>query len=348
MQKYDEFEHILVCSSTYNVNKFKALVKDAVVVENMKNAISPKSDLSAILSVRKLIKKYNPDIIYCHSSKAGAIGRIADIGFNNKVIYNAHGWSFNMKGQNSKIIKLYKFIEKTLAKYTDKIVCISEYEKERALNNNICSIEKIIVINNGIDFEEYLKVQPKCRDGISISQDAFVIGAVGRLHNTKAPDIFVRMASIVKETIPQAFFIMVGDGPYREIIEKQIEDANLKDSFYITGWVDDPLDYINLFDVATLLSRWEGFGLVLPEYMLMGKPIVATKAGAIPYVIGDAGLLIDVDDFNQASDSVIKLFQDKELKASIVKKGNARVNLFNANRTAYEHFQLFEQLVTEE
>lgn len=68
----------------------------------MVREINPLSDLKAILHVRKLIKKYKPDIIYCHSSKAGAIGRIADLGIRNKIIYNPHGWAFNMECGNKK------------------------------------------------------------------------------------------------------------------------------------------------------------------------------------------------------------------------------------------------------
>ena len=63
---------------------------------------------------------------------------------------------------------------------------------------------------------------------------------------------------------------------------KYAEDNGFADSLHITGWVDDPMSYVELFDAACLLSRWEGFGLVLPEYMMAGKPIVASNVDAIP------------------------------------------------------------------
>lgn len=345
MKKYQEFEHILVCSTVFNKEKFRGLVKSVVVIGDMHNAISFTHDFKAILAIRKVIKHYKPDIVYCHSSKAGAIGRIADIGIKNKLLYNAHGWSFNMKGVSEKKIKFYEIVERMLAPMTCKIVCISEYEKKSALEHRICKPEKLVVINNGIDFNEYENLKPKSREELGIPADAFVVGTIGRLTTQKAPDMFVKMAIEVKKKIENAFFIMVGDdisdGTFRVETERWIRDADLNDSFFITGWVDNPQDYVGVFDVATLLSRWEGFGLVLSEYMYMGKPIVGSKADAIPYVIDDAGLLIDIDNYKQAAESVIRLYEDKELKRRVIEKGKIRVKMFDAQRTADEHAELF-------
>ena len=351
MNKYAEFEHILVCSSLFDREKFKGLAKETIVIESMHNAISFKYDMKAIIAVRKAIKHYTPDVVYCHSSKAGAIGRIADLGIRNKVIYNAHGWSFNMKGISKKKLFIYEMIEKILALLTNKIICISEYEKKSALEHKLCKADKLVVINNGIDFDEYQNFQPKSRAELGIPENAFVVGMIGRLTVQKAPDIFIKMAKLVKKAIPEAFFVMVGDdigdGHFRGDTEKQIKELGLNDSCLITGWVDNPLDYAGCFDVATLLSRWEGFGLVLPEYMLLGKPIVGTKADAIPYVVGDAGILIDIDDFESASKSVIMLYHKETLRGQVINKGINRVRVFNAERTAEKHNMLINQICNE-
>lgn len=345
MKKYPEFEHVLVCSTLFDKEKFRGLVKSVTVIPDMHNAISASHDLKAIIQVRRAIKHYKPDIVYCHSSKAGAIGRVADIGIKNKLIYNAHGWSFNIKDVGLRKIKLYELVEKILALSTDKIVCISEYEKKSALEHRICKESKLIVINNGIDFDEFKKIKTKSRDELNIPEDAFVVGTIGRLTAQKAPDVFIKMAKEVKRRIPQAFFVMVGDdiggGNFKAEIENRIRRAGLDNSFLITGWVDDPFNYEGVFDVAVLLSRWEGFGLVLPEYMYMEKPIVATKADAIPYVVDGAGLLVEIDDYRAAAESVIKLHDDKELRSQVITKGKERVEMFNVQRTAGEHVAMF-------
>lgn len=87
----EEFENIMVCSQDFHKGDYKGLADCFEQIE-MNRAIGM-SDLKSIREVRKQIKKYNPDIIYAHSSKAGAIARMADIGLKNRCVYNPHGWA---------------------------------------------------------------------------------------------------------------------------------------------------------------------------------------------------------------------------------------------------------------
>ena len=86
----------LVCSQDYKIEEYKEIV-DEVEQLNMGQSLNPLTILSVVKRIRKLIKKYNPDIVYCHSSIAGGLGRIACIGLATKIVYNPHGWAFNMK-----------------------------------------------------------------------------------------------------------------------------------------------------------------------------------------------------------------------------------------------------------
>ena len=107
------------------------------------------------------------------------------------------------------------------------------------------------------------------------------------------------------------------------------------------------MSYVELFDVACLLSRWEGFGLALPEYMMAGKPIVASRVDAIPNIIrdGENGLLVEVDDDTGASNAVLRIYQEDGLKDRLVTHGFEDVhNRFNARRVSEEHGKLFEQV----
>lgn len=348
MREYSGFNHVLVCSTKYNQNDFLELVSSVEIVDSMCHEISLGQDLRTVRAVRKLIKKYKPDIVYCHSTKAGAIGRLANIGKRNKLIYNAHGWAFNMVGIGRKKTFVYRCVERILAPLANVIVCISDYEMESALRNKICKAKKLKVINNGIDFADYSNSSPLSRDQLNIPKNAFVVGMIGRISAQKAPDTFIRMAAEIKKNLSNAFFIIVGDdidnGQYRIEIEALIKEYNLDDSILITGWVNDPKDYVGVFNVACLLSRWEGFGLVLPEYMYAEKPIVATRVDAIPFVVGDAGLLVEVDDFRNAANSVIRLFEDSNLVNELVSKGKDRVKLFDINCTAKQSADLFNSL----
>ena len=341
----EKFENILVCSHDFDGEDYKDLVESFEQIE-MTRAIGS-NDLRAIGKVRKLIKKYTPDIVYAHSSKAGAIARVADIGMRNCCIYNPHGWAFNMRCSTRKKT-MYTAIEKIAAPFCDKIICISDAEKQSALEKKICKVDKLQVIFNGADIEAYEKEVHGSvkRKDLNIPENAFVVGMVGRMSLQKAPDVFVKMARLVKDRIPNAHFIFVGNGEQEYEVRKYAEENGFNDSLHITGWVDNPMSYVELFDVACLLSRWEGFGLVLPEYMMAGKPIVASRVDAIPNIIrdGENGLLVSVDDPVGTYKAVMQIYQKDELKDKLVAQGIEDVhNRFNARRVSAEHSELFNK-----
>lgn len=342
----EKFANILVCSQGFREEDYKGLVDSFEQVE-MTRAIGS-NDLRAIKEVRSLIKEYNPDIVYAHSSKAGAIARVADIGLKNYCVYNPHGWAFNMRCSAMKK-SMYTAIEKIAAPFCDKIICISDAEKQSALDKKICREDKLQVIFNGVDIESYENGVHGAvkRSVLNIPEDAFVIGMVGRMSPQKAPDVFIKMAKLVKDKIPNAHFIIVGSGDQEAMIRKYAEDNGFIDCLHITGWVDNPMSYVELFDVACLLSRWEGFGLVLPEYMMVGKPIVASRVDAIPNIIrnGENGLLVEVDDVAGASKAVMRIYREDELKDRLVAQGLEDVHdRFDARRVSVEHERLFERM----
>ena len=116
----------------------------------------------------------------------------------------------------------------------------------------------------------------------------------------------------------------------------------------ITGWVNNPLAYMEKFDVGCLLSRWEGFGLVIPEYMLTDTPIVATRVDAIPYLIEDGvnGLLVEKDDWKAAAEKTILLIENEELRDKLKKNGNEIVkSRFDVKRVAKQSENLFCRMI---
>lgn len=341
----NKFENILVCSQDFRKEDYEGLA-DAFEQIEMERAIG-KNDLKAIGKVRKLIKKYNPDIVYAHSSKAGAVARVADIGLKNYCVYNPHGWAFNMRCSNKKKA-MYAAIEKLAAPFCDKIICISDAEKQSALDKNICKEGKLQVIFNGVDVDAYKAGAHGVvkRADLGIPDDAFVVGMVGRVSPQKAPDVFIRMAKLMNDKIPNAYFIIVGNGMLENEIREYAEAQGFSDRLHITGWVDNPMSYVELFDVGCLLSRWEGFGLALPEYMMAGKPIVATSVDAIPNIIkdGENGLLVNVDDYQMACDKVLKIWEDEKLKKMLIDNGIHTVNSrFDARRMGKEHEEMFSR-----
>lgn len=342
-----KYENILVCSNDYKKENYIGLV-NAFECINMIRPINILSDFKAIINIRNIIKKYNPNIVYMHSSKGGALGRIANIGMRNNSIYNPHGWSFNMDC-DAKRRAIYRWSERLLSRLCNIIIAISDYEKKSAIKNKICRPDKIRVIYNGIDIEEYERKKETyslTRDNLGIQSDAYIIGTVGRLSKQKAPDTFIKAAGIIKKYIPKAFFLMVGDGEMKNEIEDLVRKMDLQKSVLVTGWVNEPMEYIRLFDQAMLLSRWEGFGLVLAEYMLAKKPIIATRVDAISDLIIDRenGLLVKMDDIDAIARASVEIYEDNELVNLMIINGFRIVNArFNIKRVILELEALFNK-----
>lgn len=342
----DVYENYLLLSDEADIGVYEQYTRRIAQID-MRREIGI-HDVFAIGQVRKWIRKINPDILYAHSSKAGAIVRLANLGIHKTCIYNAHGWAFHIQGSLRKQ-RIYTWVEKLLAPLCDKIICISESEKQAAITRGVGREAQLRVIVNGIDISAYEQQRGlPDREIYKIPVDAFVVGMVGRLCEAKAPDVFVRAAKIIKERIPNACFVMVGNGELEQEVRRLTAELSLSDSLLMTGWVENPMAYIHCFDVAMLLSRWEGFGLAIAEYMLAGKPIVASNVCAIGELIrhGENGLQVPVDDPIAAADAVCSFFSDPGLGESLT-KGNYRLvrEKYDVCRVAEEHDRLFRELL---
>ena len=237
-------------------------------------------------------------------------------------------------------------MEKCLSPLTDKIVCISEAEKVSAEREHIANDDKLELIPNGIDVEAVKCAVPKRRTDFGIADDAFVVGMIGRISPQKAPDIFIKSAKLIHDNIKNSAFIIVGDGEEREEVECFARENDL--NLIITGWTDKPYSYLKMFDVAVLLSRWEGFGLAVVEYMAAEKNVVATRTDAIPTLIDDGvdGLLVEVDNPEDVKEKVMWLYNHpNEAKAMRDKALQKVIKRYDISRVVDQHVEMFNKLV---
>lgn len=343
--KKEGFEQTIICSNSVNLDKLKESA-DACYVTDMRQTFNPVAVIKIIRQVHIAITISKLDIVYCHSSFAGVFGRIAAIGTHCKVVYNPHGWAFNMRNTSSMKLRVFRTLEQLLAHFTDKIVCISEAEFESAIDKNISSEDKLELIPNGIDIDAVRSAIAVKRSHLGIADDAFVVGMIGRLSAQKAPDVFIRAAEIIHKEIPNSAFIIVGDGEQREEIETFARQHGLH--LVVTGWTDKPYSYLKAFNVAMLLSRWEGFGLAIVEYMAAEKNVVATRADAIPSLIedGEDGFLVDIDNPEQAADKVLWLHihpnEAEEMRQKALRKVKDK---YDINRVVKQHINMFNELI---
>ena len=346
-----KYINILILSEEYKKyqKEFEKVSQDIYYVP-MTRDVSIVKDIKAIINVKKILKNIHPNIVYCHSSKAGAIGRIALLlNRNIKVIYNAHGWYFNAEIPKVKK-KIFAFIERMLAKKTNIIINISESELESALNYKIAKKEKMLIIKNCIDFEKY-KIDLKqariiSRKQYNIEDNEILIGTVGRIAEQKNPLLMYRAFKKINEKYPNTKLIYVGDGNLKEELLKNVQNDNLTDKVIITGWVEKTQNVIPAIDIAVLPSKWEGFGLVLIEYMLCDKAIVASATGGILDIIKDDenGLLFKNDNENSLYEKIELLIEKEEIGRKMIENNKSYRNIYEIEKLEKEHEKIFEEL----
>lgn len=342
------FEQVLLGSEYYDSERFRSIIDKLITIKMERKICS--QDLSTIRECGKIIKREKPDIVYCHSSKAGIYGRLACLGAKAKVVYNPHGWAFNMRC--SRLNKLfYKTAETMLSLMTDKIVMISNFEKESS--PRIIPKSKLVTIVNGIDIrhdQELLACPTLGRKDVGLDDNDFVIGLIARISKQKGQDILVRIAKEVVREIPCAKFLLVGGKSDSLPIEEMIEEAGMREHFTITGEVENAIRYARLFDVAVLTSRWEGFGLVLPEYMLAKCPIVAFNVDAVGEIFTNnkEGILVEEGDISGFAKTITRLYKAPLLRERMGKAGYQKaVDQYDIRRVCEEHAVLFHKLTHE-
>jgi len=283
----------------YQVMKVKNLIRD----------IHPLKDLAAILELKSIIKKMNPDIVHLNSSKAGALGSFAArlAGCRN-VIFTAHGFAF-LEPNRWLTRQIYFWTEKFASNFRRKIITVSEYDRQAAIKWKLCPPEKLITIHNGIS--------------ISNSESkptTYVIGTIARDYPTK--DL---------ATLRSAFQILKKDYPQAELKIISVPNA---------------ASHLSEFDIYVCSSVKEGFPYSILEAMAAGLPIVTTNVGGIPEAIknGQEGLLVPPKDPPALAAAIKKLLDNPDLARQLGRAAQKKVQEFSLEKMLAETEAVYEML----
>lgn len=212
-------------------------------------------------------------------------------------------------------------VNRILAPWTSHFIGNSFAVKDYLRNVVGVADSRISIIPNGLDFTRFNGSEKRAavRQRIGLSPGDFVVGIVSRLSPEKNVQAFVRVAASVSKSVPNARFVVVGDGPERANIRRLIGELGVEGVITLLGERSDVPSILQALDVAMLTSRREGLSNSLLEYMATGLPIVASAVGGNPEVLanGETGLLYQVDDLEAATQQVLRLYSNSDLRQSL-------------------------------
>lgn len=182
-----------------------------------------------------------------------------------------------------------------------RMIAISGHVHRYMVEKVGLSAAKLVCIPHGIGPAPAQPSRRELRRQFGVAEKEPVVGFVGRLHQQKNPGLLIEALS--RLTCMTGVF--VGDGDLRESLERQARSTGARVLFL--GSVPNARRLMPMFDMFCLPSCWEGFGIVLLEAMSAGIPVVGTASGAIPEVLGEAGLIVPGNDTQALADALAAL-----------------------------------------
>jgi glycosyltransferase involved in cell wall biosynthesis len=294
-------------------------------------------DLSAAWRLARVVKRLAPDVIHAHDPHGIAMASLA----------LSFGASSARNGQMPALVASrrvdFHLKDNALSRWkhrqVDCFIAASEAIRRILLGDGVPG-ERTSTVHEGIDVEHVLAAPTvNVHEAFWLPHRAPVVGSVGALVPHKGQRHLVEAARLAVREVPDARFVILGEGELREQLERQVRDHHLEKHVFLPGFRTDVLGCIKGFDVFAMSSVTEGLGTSLLDAMACSKPIVATSVGGIPEVVvdGENGLLVAPRNHSAMADAIVRLLTDERLRGRMGEAGLARVR---------EHFTV-ERMVSE-
>lgn len=302
-------------------------------------------DITAVLALRRLMGGAGPfDLVHGHSSKAGALVRLAVVGRGIPALYTPHAFVTLDPDLGALPRAVYGLAERLLAAWGARVICVSEEERAHALSLGIRAA-RLAVIPNGISPLSPAD-RPGARTRLGLPEATPCVGFVGRLSAQKAVDRLIRAFALAPGN-QQARLVIVGEGAERMALESLARDLGIANRTLFTGQGDGAALMAG-FDIFVLPSRYEGFPYVLLEAASRGLPIltmavggagVVVEQGGNGYVVPQAGGVVAM------AERLGLLLGDPGLRRGMAKRSLERAAGFTARNMAAATVALYREVL---
>jgi glycosyltransferase involved in cell wall biosynthesis len=315
----------------------------------LRREVSPANDLKALLKLAKMMRNGRYHVVHTHSSKAGVLGRVAaKMARVPVIVHTVHGWSFHQQLTPRKL-RFYVALEKIGDWCGHAAILVAEQDRAKGLAQGIRAAD-YVVIRSGIELDRFGHPQippAEMRRQLGIPADALVVGSVTRLSPQKAPLDLIEAFAHIQGQFPDAWFVVVGDGPLRPEVEARSQQLGLTGRVILTGLRRDVPELLAAMDIFALSSLWEGLPRVLPQAMASGLPIVCTRADGTAEAIheGQNGFLVEPGQPELLADKIIPLLHNPDQRRRMGEYGRQLAPEFGADKMVQEIDRLYTKLL---
>lgn len=286
-------------------------------------------DVQVISRLRKLVERFNPDLIQTHAAKSHFLLRCSGLGKDKPWIAFHHGYT-NTDFRSP----IYNNLNRWSLQAPEQIVTVSQATKEQLLRHGIPG-ERITVVHNAVPAQPHSQVRNDAatlrqkKIDLGVSPDEKLILCAGRLSKEKGQIDMVGAILHLRKLRPglAVRLMIIGDGPEHERISQAIQSAGLENSIVFTGHLKDLTPYYEAADVVAIPSLSEGSPNVLLEAMAFGVPVVATEVGGIPEIVthGESALLVPAQDPGAMAAAIERLISDPGTASTLARQARQKV-----------------------
>ncbi len=306
--------------------------------------LAPKTemDLSAAWRLSRLIKRLTPDVIHAHDPHGVAMAALAlsmSTQPSKPPLVASRRVDFHLR--NSAMSR-WKY------RQVDCFICASEAIRVMLVGDGIPD-ERTVTVHEGIDLGRVDAAPPaNLHEELFLPHGAPIVGNVAALVPHKGHRHFIEAAALVIRQVPDARFVIAGEGELRPSLERQIKDHHLEKHVLLAGFRPDILSLHKAFDIFVMSSITEGLGTSLLDAMAAAKPIVATSTGGIPEVVVNdvTGSLVPPRDHDAMAAAIVRLLKNGDLRKRMGDAGLARArDYFSAERMTRETARVYTGIV---